>query len=253
MDVIVPSEANQIIVADNDGELDVVISNPRDDDFIRGPRIQERIGDSAGNSNKVWLISFTDIMGLMLTFFVMTYAMAEPKSHDMKNLSAMMENDRGSFKGSALNAGESDTITMPRLRYDPGLDAAYLSQILDRKREDTPSLQKIKTEVKGRNIEITLPLLDILPDGGRVVPAQNRPALAELASILQSIPNQIELLVSRPEKNRDLIRDLQAGQIIAAALRKEGVRQSFPVLVNTNNQVNSPALTIRVTRFSADQ
>ncbi len=34
------------------------------------------LGGTSG-SNKTWLVSFTDIMGLMLTFFVLLFAMSE--------------------------------------------------------------------------------------------------------------------------------------------------------------------------------
>jgi hypothetical protein len=80
-----------------------------------------------------------------------------------------------------------------------------------------------------------------------------RAALTELSALLQTIPNQVELqIVATGTRSDEIARTLQRGQIIAAALRREGLRQAFPILVNREVAYQGRnTLILRVTRFRA--
>lgn len=80
----------------------------------------------------LWLITFTDLMGLMLAFFVLLYAVSSPSGHAWSSLSA-------SFRGEPVTGAQmTGEMAQPQARRTlalaaPGgrLEPAYLSAVLD--------------------------------------------------------------------------------------------------------------------------
>jgi hypothetical protein len=88
--------------------------NPDDLDPPRkyvSPSLPDRPG------TPTWILSFTDTMGLLLTFFVMLFCMSSPKQDEdtprgQSNLPPLLEEYQ--FQGASGQAGPLDTISVNR-------------------------------------------------------------------------------------------------------------------------------------------
>lgn len=205
------------------------------------------------SNKKIWLISFTDLMGLMVSFFILCFSMTAPRVAEFKAVSESFTRETGTYKGPPLMMGNVDTISMPRVHYDQGLDAAYLAQVLEQKRTEVPAFKNLKSKLIGRNIDITLPLGDIINVKAVALGRDTRDAVAELARLLQTIPNQIELRVDPASTSvDDVTRALTQGQVVLAGLHNAGLRADMPILVNQDPDRKAGSgllLTLRITRF----
>ena len=74
----------------------------------------------------MWLVTFTDMRALMLTFFVLLYAMSIPKEDEWSQLTGAVQRQFATFSSQAFYAGAQDTIEIEKLDYSRALDLGYL-------------------------------------------------------------------------------------------------------------------------------
>lgn len=147
-------------------------------------------------SNKTWMVSFTDIMALMLTFFVMMFAMSDHGIPKAKKLGGLEGQQGKSFDGAVSKMGDSDSLPLPRTRYSQGLDVGYLTQIIESKRESIPGLKKLSVILKNDSVLLALPLSVIPFNNGRLEFSENtQDILRNITSIFEAVPNDIEIQV----------------------------------------------------------
>ncbi len=194
------------------------------------PRKYRPLGGTQG-SNKTWMISFTDIMGLMLTFFVLIYAMSERELQKAPSVSASQIENPGAFAGTPLAKGDSDVVTLPRKAQRTGLDLSYLQQILRNKQQEVPELALIQVAEQGANITLTIPLgVVISNNNSQTVRPDIDPLLEALADFLSTLNNQVELMIAGPDLN--VAAGLQTARTIHTALTRLGYRHDMPLMVN---------------------
>ena len=74
---------------------------------------------------QAWLTTFTDMIALMLTFFVMTYAMSEPKGEKFEEMfQPAVQQGANKLQGAPLARGDLDTITLTKLTQEKRLGNA---------------------------------------------------------------------------------------------------------------------------------
>lgn len=160
------------------------------------PRIRKygrRMGDDEQDSS-VWLISFTDVMALMLTFFVLLFAMSHPKEEEWENFSETVQENFSKFQGRPLNRGTQDAINIEKVNFSKALNLNYLRAIMEDLIEKEPSLKIVKLMNQRGSLVISLPQ-DVLFDTGRanVKPEANK-ALFAIAGSLSRIKNRVEVV-----------------------------------------------------------
>lgn len=203
---------------------------------------------------KIWLISFTDIMAQMLAFFVLSYAMTEPSRDQFAELASALRGERASFSGPPHKMGEVDgDLTLPRLRAVPGLEVGYLVPAFTQLRDGSPLLANLQIEAQGRNVELILPLSNLLRAGEMDVARAQQARVTALADLLRGVPNAIELRITPPSADSAaVVVALAQGQGIAHALRQAGLAGEVPILVEPVTADRPPGLlVVRVTRFRA--
>jgi chemotaxis protein MotB len=205
-------------------------------------RKHRSLGGTQG-SNKTWMISFTDIMGLMLTFFVLIYAMSEREVVQHLNPQAAAAVDRGSFSGPPLSMGDSDTISLPRASQSRGLDLPYLEQVLRTKQEQVPGLAALNAAQDGSLVVLSIPVASIVDDDGGLR-ADAEPILVAMANLLSTISNQIELVVT----GEGVKSGLNQARLVATSLRLHGYDRPLPLLVNRTTDGTARVLW-RITPF----
>jgi len=142
------------------------------------------------SSEAAWMITFADLVSLMLTFFVMLFSMS---SLQMDEWDAMTDT-----LTQTLNPGKLTTVAAATAEFNIGTifrrqatDLDYLSAVLQRGVADDPVLKTSKIMLLDDRLVVALPGDLLFPAGKAVMPDEARSALFTLGSLLRNVGNQI--------------------------------------------------------------
>lgn len=131
----------------------------------------------------LWIVSLTDLCALMLTFFVLSYAMREPDTARIQNIVQNVQNANTShayYGGRTAEAGAQTGLNLPRARYGDALDLNYLSDILRSLLKQAGVEKSASVVVEPRSLVMDVTGIDA--------------AVARtLGSALTRLPNRIEI------------------------------------------------------------
>ncbi len=157
-------------------------------------RFRRRMGDETGRGKSMWLISFTDIMALMLTFFVLLFAMSNPKQKEWEEFTHNVQESFNRFYGRPLNRGAEDAVNIAKINFSQALDLRYLKALILNLIEQEKSLNVLRVIDNGSSLIVSLPQ-DLLFEAGQAqVRPQGNKALFTLAGTLRRIKNRIEIV-----------------------------------------------------------
>lgn len=157
-------------------------------------RFSRRIDDDQTTSS-TWLISFTDVMALMLTFFVLLFAMSNPKQEDWEQLTKKIQENFNRFYGQQENRGAQDAINIQKINFSRALDLRYLKALFnDAWVETEPSLKAVSLIENGDSLIISLPQNLLFETGKAEIKPQASKALFTIATSLRRIKNRIEVV-----------------------------------------------------------
>lgn len=154
-----------------------------DDDMNAMPQQSARPG--AG-----WMVTFTDLVSLMLTFFVMLFSMS---SLQMDKWDAMTDT-----LTQTLNPGKLTTVAAATAEFNIGTifrreatDLDYLSGVLKRGVAEDDILKTSKIMLLDDRLVVALPGDLLFPSGRAEMPEEAQSALFTLGSLLRNVGNQI--------------------------------------------------------------
>jgi chemotaxis protein MotB len=162
-----------------------------------GPtRKGRRMGDigQQEESTRGWLVSFTDLMGVMLTFFVLMFSMVEPAAPEFKKIATSLNQSLGTAPPGISNRGPADGPSVPRQHFVPALNTSYLVALLRKQGGDNPLLADARLSHEPDALVISLPEKLLFAPGGSEVSYDGARALYTLAEILNRIKNRIEIV-----------------------------------------------------------
>jgi chemotaxis protein MotB len=213
------------------------------DHTLRGVRPKLSIANISNSqgSSKVWLISFTDILALMLTFFVMLFAMSEPEilpiiSSDAISSPRLEQNQK---LGATEYQGQVDSINLNRVGFNRALDLGYLKNIIVEHQKNFQSLhsmQIVEDKDNGRLVLI-LPETLLFSSGQYGMSEQGKIAVRDLTPILNNIKNGVEIIghsdpkapkASSASGGSNMILSLNRAAEIAGGLKKNGYTRDIP-------------------------
>jgi len=146
-------------------------------------------GEAAGQA---WLITFTDLVALLITFFVMLFAMSQVEERKWQNLTDALARNLSLVReiNVALPADDLDIDTVELL---PGTDLDYLALLLEQHMASEPALAGGVLRRQDDRIVISLPgELLFAPDSASLTEEGARAAFA-LTSLLRNLNNRIEV------------------------------------------------------------
>lgn len=142
----------------------------------------------------LWLITFTDVMALMLTFFVLLYSMSVPQEDKWEEITSALNFKLGDYTGSAYNAGSQDVINIDRISTSKALDLRYLKTLL----VDTVSKQGKEGEIfifqNNDRLVVSLPTEVLFESGSAQMAREGKKMLFTLGGVLDRIKNRIEIV-----------------------------------------------------------
>lgn len=162
---------------------------------VTGRRYARRAGDIHGASegSQIWLISFTDVMALMLTFFVLLFSMAEPAKKDWSAIMSALKQEFNRYYGAALNLGSQDALDLSKIDFNEALNIDYLEALLREQIGESKFLEGAALIQQRGQLIIALPR-DLLFDPGTAqVKEDGSRALYALGGVLRRIKNKVEI------------------------------------------------------------
>ncbi|MCW8915300.1 MAG: OmpA family protein [Magnetovibrio sp.] len=146
--------------------------------------------EQSGTPKAAWMVTFADLVSLMLTFFVMLFSMS---SLQMDEWDAMTDT-----LTQTLNPGKLKTVAAQTAEFNIGTifrrqatDLDYLSGVLTRGIKEDELLKNSKIMQLDDRLIVALPG-DLLFSPGRAeMPDEARSALFVLGSLLRNVGNQI--------------------------------------------------------------
>lgn len=225
---------------------------------------RRRLGD-VPKPNYIWLVTFTDIMGLMLTFFVMLFSIAEPQKEQFSEITTSLQNEMGRVYGARLSAGTEETVDLAKVNFRHALDTRYLEELIRSVIETNDDLRNITIIPQPDSVVLSLPQDLLFEPGQAVVKEQGRKVLYTLGGALTRVRNRIEVdghADPRPfegqssgfKNNWEL--SLARAASVAAILENVGYQQSIGIagygsgryqdLDSINDQIRRQDLSRRV-------
>lgn len=112
-----------------------------------------------GQDKSTWLVSFTDVIALMLVFFVMMFSMSHPRQEGWVNIVHGLSQEFQDHSGSVGKdqAGPYGTFDMARVKKKKALSTNYLFAILKHTKEQYPVLENMNVTAYRQKTRITLP------------------------------------------------------------------------------------------------
>ncbi len=162
---------------------------------ITGKRVDRRRGDVHGQeeSSNTWLVSFTDVMALMLTFFVLLFSMAEPEQQDWSQITSALQSELNKFYGAPQNRGTQDAVNIDKIDFDEALNISYLASLMETVLSESKFMEEVTLTPQPGQLVISLPR-DLLFDlGAAAVKEDGSRALYSLGGSLSRIRNKIEI------------------------------------------------------------
>mgnify|MGYP001439456273 CR=1 FL=1 len=148
--------------------------------------------DGGGAGTPIWLVSFADLVGLMLAFFVMIFSMSHIDEGRLHELGGRIDLAREAIPGTT-GATATAERNAPQVETELGQDLGYLGALLREQLDREPLLADTVVRRDGRRIVLSLPA-DLLfaPNGATPTP-NGEQALFALVGMLRNLPNRIDV------------------------------------------------------------
>lgn len=159
----------------------------------------QRIGGSLlvyrgrGNENaQAWLLTFTDLTALMLTFFVLLFSMSTIKDADWQNLVDALSPRLDRVQPVKVALPQSEKAAEPVER-TPGSDLDYLAAVLREQMLAEPALQQVRVTREARRLVISVPGDLLFAPGSTELGEAGERSVFALSTVLRSLRNVIEI------------------------------------------------------------
>lgn len=146
----------------------------------------------AGTS--LWLITFTDAMALMLTFFVLLYSMSKPEEETWSQLTGAINQEFNKFYAPKWDNGLQQDITIDKIDFDRALDLNYLRAVMAEILTQDDKLEGVYVAGRSDRLIISLPNDLLFESGSPKVNAKGKKALYSLGEFFEKIKNRIEIV-----------------------------------------------------------
>lgn len=206
--------------------------------MIRVPRVP-RYGASPAPSSaeaeagkrSMWLISFTDLISLMLAFFVLMFSMTEPQQQRWARLSQAVSARSTATTPSEAPPEPRSAFNAATLEPHSAVNLDYLGALLNGQIAGSPDLAGVTVRREDDRVVIVLPG-DVLFDaraGG--FSDRGRRALFLLGAVVGRIGNRVEVVghAEREDAPAGLAWERSLGRAVAVsmALRETGYRRDL--------------------------
>lgn len=182
-----------------------------------------------------WMVTFADVLALLLTFFVMMYAMNDVREDEWQGFVSAMSghfNPAGPPADFQVKDGFSDTS-----EFEPrGMDLGYLESLISAQLKSTDAADAYSVVRRGDRLLIRLPEVLIIEDGRPMLTPTAQAAARELGQVLGTLSNGVSV-AGHAARGTDGVTypsawelSLAAATIVADTIRDVGFTRNILVL-----------------------
>lgn len=146
----------------------------------------------SGSSN-AWMVTFTDLVALMLTFFVLLYSMSSLDVVKWQNLTGSLAESLDSVEESTLVQPKAQLDILP-VRTVPGTDLDYLANVLSERLKDDEILKDAGFTNHGDRLIVSLPDNLMFEENSRELGPKAERTMSALGGVFRSLSNSIEII-----------------------------------------------------------
>ena len=140
----------------------------------------------------LWLITFTDVMALMLTFFVLLYSMSVPVEEKWQEISDSLSSKFNKTESRPHNAGSQDVLSIDRIDTSRALSLAYLKTLVNNLLK-AKSIDNVIVFENDKRLIISLPSELLFESGNAQINLKGKKILFALGGALSRVKNRIEI------------------------------------------------------------
>jgi chemotaxis protein MotB len=143
-------------------------------------------------SSDAWMLSFGDLVSLMLVFFVMLFSMSTLENELFEAMSSAMAQQ---FKPSAKvrHAMPSADLAIPMLSSREAYSLDYLRALIDDKLAGDPILGDIRLHQLDDRLVVSLPSDPLFEPGGARLKEKARDTVARIVTVIHFLGNRIDI------------------------------------------------------------
>lgn len=141
-------------------------------------------------SRQAWMLTFTDLVSLLLTFFVLMFSMSQLEIERWRAVAASLSASLA-MPASGIAPGEQARFAITTASPRPALDLDYLSSVLKQNLGVGPLAAGVDLRRDEERLVISVPADLAFPPGSAELAERSQPVLAAVASLLRSIANDV--------------------------------------------------------------
>ncbi len=212
----------------------------QENQLLQGTRPRElpqasRAGGPAATS-QAWMVTFTDLVALMLTFFVLMFSMSRIDQVQWQNLADSLSRSLDQV-AEPREPKPAKQLDIHRIAHRPGNNLDYLTAVLGNHLSEQEALAGAFLARRGGQVVIALPahLVFETLDEGEVVHGQGRRLLFVLGGLLGKMGNRVEVAghIKGPQsghsKRSTWQASLRRGELVSQYLAATGFNQAILV------------------------
>lgn len=158
-------------------------------------------GQKGGGNPTQWMLTFADLLSLILTFFVMFYAMQQVENAKWQkmvgSLSSRLNPERG---GGVTTQPAPNPSKVQQVEELIAINLDYLQAVLNDKFGDIPEFSKNRVRRFDDRLTISFSADKVFSAGGLSISETTREEIAKLSTILGTVGNRIDI-ISYVDKN----------------------------------------------------
>ena len=216
-----------------------MISNSPDLDINKalGGRSLDTLKDENRNNKPVWLITFVDLISLLLAFFLMLYSMSSIQKNDWAAFLASLNKHEVLIKDKKVGSKKDAELLRPA-ETSKGLEINYLRTLLVSEIDSDDLLKFVEFFSKSNQLVLSFPSSLIFRPGSSELMPKGKQALFALSEKLSNLENRVELvgysdpdpIINNQKYKNNWVLSLFRASAVANALIKSGYRKPLNIV-----------------------
>ncbi len=200
-------------------------------------RSLDPLKDENKNDKPVWLITFVDLISLLLAFFLMLYSMSSIQKNDWAAFLASLNKHEVLMKEKKVGSKKDAEFISPA-EISKGLEIKYLRTLLESEIDSNDLLKFVEFFEKGNQLVLSFPSsLTFRPGSSELLP-KGKQALFALSEKLSNLENRVELvgysdpnpIINNQKYKNNWVLSLFRASAVANALIKSGYRKPLNIV-----------------------
>ncbi|MBV1886841.1 MAG: flagellar motor protein MotB [Parvibaculaceae bacterium] len=201
-------------------------------------RVAVELGDTAESTTPLWLVTFADLMGILLVFFVLIFSMSKPEGGSWLSLLPNSHTSSSAQAQKLLLADDKSAISVKRVHSKASLNLGYLAHVLAQRgitTGDGPGPIGFRQSYRGSWLLLSRSAAGMFVTftDELTLPAQN--SLSDFAGVMDNVGNRLTVViaVSAAESDEPWRLGLERARGVSKYLKQVGYEGGVTLVTKT--------------------